>query len=172
MLKDFGTLKPLIHKTAFVAENSTVIGDVEMRENSSLWFGCVARGDCGKIIIGKNSNVQDNSVIHGDDREGVNKGVTIGDNVSAGHRVILHGTTIGSNCLIGMGAILLSGSIVGDNCIIGAGAVVTEGQVIPSNSVVMGLPAKVVRSIKTEELARVKLNWTRYVELKNSYLKA
>jgi carbonic anhydrase/acetyltransferase-like protein (isoleucine patch superfamily) len=167
-LVSFGGKMPRIGKRAYVAENATLIGDVSLGEDSSVWYGAVLRGDMHYIKIGKNCSVQDNSVMHGTaDRFPT----VVGDNVSIGHNAIVHGCTIGNNCIIGMGAIILEGAEIGDWCIIGAGAVVPEGMVIGSNSVVFGMPAKVAKKVTAEHRSRITRNWKAYVRLKDRYLK-
>ncbi len=167
MIYEFEGKKPRIAKNVFIADSAEVLGDVDIGENSSIWFGAVVRGDQNFIKIGRNSNVQDNSVVH------VNEDhcVEIGDRVVIGHKAIIHGTKIKGNCIIGMGSILLNGSEVGENCIIGAGAVIVEDQKIPSNSIAVGIPAKVVKQVSAEHLKRIEINWQEYVELNSNYLK-
>ena len=153
--------KPKIHPSAFIAEGSYVIGDVEMEENSSIWFGVVVRGDINRIRIGKNSNIQDGSVVH------VTAGkhpVTIGEKVSIAHRVMVHGCTIEDECLIGMNSTILDGAKIGHHSIIAAGALVTEGMEVPHHSVVMGVPGKVVRKVRPDELKRIETNWQHYLD--------
>lgn len=150
-----------IPNAAFIAPNSTVIGDVVTGQEVNVWYGAVIRADKDRITIGDRSNIQDNCVVH------TSKGhpVTIGDDVSIGHGAILHGCTIGSTVLVGMGAIVLNGAVVGDNTIIGAGAVITEGKVIPPGSLVLGLPGKVIRTLSDEEIAGIRTNASEYVKL-------
>ncbi|HLC59781.1 MAG TPA: gamma carbonic anhydrase family protein [archaeon] len=168
MIVGFENKSPKIHKTAFVAPTAELIGDVRIGEDASIWFGAVLRGDMHYIKIGKNSSVQDNSVLHGT----MNKFPTIiGDNVSVGHNAIVHGCVVGNNCIIGMGAIILEGAEIGDWCIIGAGSLVTEGAKIPSNSIVLGIPGKVVKQVSEEHKKRITDNWKEYVGLKNKYMK-
>ncbi|WP_211285274.1 gamma carbonic anhydrase family protein [Sporomusa acidovorans] len=143
---EFEGIKPALDKKTFIAEGAKVIGAVTMKEFSSLWFNTVARGDVSRIEIGRYTNVQDNSVVHvADDYPTI-----IGDYVTIGHNAIIHGCTIEDHCLIGMGAVVLNGAVVGEGSIIAAGAVVKEKQVIPPNSLVVGIPAKVVRSTEAE----------------------
>ena len=134
---------PKLGEGAWVADTATVIGDVELAPNASVWFGTVIRGDMDTIRIGRNSNIQDLSVLHAD--AGVP--LTIGDNVSVGHQVMLHGCTIGDGSLIGIQSVILNGAKIGRNCIVGAGSVVTEGKEFPDNSLIIGSPAKVVRTL-------------------------
>lgn len=149
----------------WIAPNATVIGQVELKRNASIWFGSVVRGDVERIEIGENSNIQDCSVVHAD--AGVP--TVVGANVTVGHMVMLHGCTIGDGSLIGIGAVVLNGARIGRNCLIGARALITEGQVIPDNSMVLGSPGKVVRTLTPEQLARFQGgaqhyvdNWKRY----------
>ena len=151
----------------WVAPDAVVIGKVKLERNASVWFGAVLRGDNDLIVIGENSNVQDGAVLHTD----AGLPLTVGRNCTIGHRAILHGCTIGDNTLIGMGATILNGARIGGNCLIGANALVTEGKVIPDNSLVMGAPAKVVRVLDTEAVAKLAasaagyaLNWQRYAK--------
>jgi carbonic anhydrase/acetyltransferase-like protein (isoleucine patch superfamily) len=144
-------LVPQIHPTAYVASSAEVIGDVHMAEGSSVWFGVVIRGDSETIRIGKGSNVQDLSMLHAD--EGVP--LTIGENVTIGHQVMLHGCTIGNGSLIGIQAVVLNNAKIGKNCLVGAGSVVTEGKEFPDNALIIGSPAKVVRIMDEVQIARL-----------------
>ena len=155
-----------IDKTVFIADGAKVIGDVEMGEGCGVWFNAVIRGDSNEIKIGKNSNVQDNAVIH----TSKSCGVQIGDNVTIGHGAIVHGCTIGNNVMIGMGAIVLDGAVIVDNSIIGAGALVTQGKEIPAGSLVFGNPAKVVRELTEQEIASITDNASAYVDTAALYL--
>lgn len=166
IFKPFRGLWPKIHPTARAAENAVILGDVTMEENSSLWFGVIARGDVAPIVIGANSNIQDGCLLH--NRTGIP--TIIGKNVTAGHGAILHGCTVGDNCLIGMGAILLNGSVIGEGSIVAAGSLVTERTVIPPGSMVMGSPGKVVRAVRPDELAHTLSNAEKYVEFANEQL--
>ena len=136
-------IAPQIDPTAWVAPDANVIGNVVLAAKSSVWFGCTIRGDNEKIAVGTGSNVQENCVFHSD----IGFPLTIGVNCTIGHKVMLHGCTIGDNSLIGMGATVLNGAKIGKNCLIGAGALVTENKVIPDGSLVMGAPGKVVRTL-------------------------
>lgn len=144
-------MKPFVHPQAVVE------GDVRIGDGSSVWASAVLRGDEGRIVVGKNVSIQENSSVHG-------AGTVIGDNVTIGHNVVVHGCRIGANCIIGMGAIVLSGATIGPWCIVGAGAVVTEGAKIPAGSLVLGVPGKVVRSLTDADKARITANWKDYVE--------
>ncbi len=138
---------PNIHPTSYIAPGATVIGAVTLRENSSVWYQCVVRGDINRIIIGPRSNIQDGTVIHvSDDFPAV-----IGADVSVGHRAIIHACEIGDGTLVGMGAIVMDGAVIGRGCIIGAGSLVTKGMRVPDGSLVTGAPARVVRALSAEE---------------------
>ncbi len=169
VLTEFMGKKPRIHKTAYVSETANIIGDVVVGENSSVWNGTVMRGDMHFIRVGKNSSVQDNCILHGTENL---YSTTVGDNVSIGHGAIVHGCKVGDNCIIGMGSVILEGAEIGDWCIIGAGAVVPEGTKIPGGSIVMGVPAKVVRQVTDAHKERITKNWQAYVALKDAYIKA
>jgi len=136
-------ITPTIATDAWVAPDANVIGNVELAAKSSVWFGCTLRGDNERITVGQGSNVQENCVFHSD--EGYP--LTVGSNCTIGHKVMLHGCTIGDNSLVGMGAPILNGAQIGKNCLIGAGALVTENKIIPDGSLVMGAPGKVVRDL-------------------------
>ena len=153
-------------KDVFIAPNATVIGNVSLGAQSSVWFGAVLRGDGDSITIGERTNIQDGSIIH------VDPGfpVEIGNEVIVGHAAIVHGAKIGNNTLIGMRSTLLNGVVVGDWCIIGAHALLTEGMQIPDYSVVMGAPAKIVKTLSEEQKQKVKRNAEVYVELAAKYL--
>lgn len=133
----------------WVAPNAQVMGDVTLESGVGIWFGVVLRGDNDPITVGEGSNIQENTVIHTD----IGYPVTIGKNCTIGHSAVIHGCTIGDNSLIGMGATVLNGAVVGRNCLIGAGALVTEGKVIPDGSLVVGMPAKVIRALDADAIA-------------------
>lgn len=152
---------PHFHPTVRIAENVSVIGDVTLAERSSLWYGTIVRGDTAPITIGADTNVQDGCILHAD--PGIP--TVIGKNVTVGHGAILHGCTVGDDCLIGMGATLLNNCVIGEGSIIAAGALVTERAVIPPGSMVMGCPGKIVRAIRPEELAANRASAEHYVEL-------
>jgi carbonic anhydrase/acetyltransferase-like protein (isoleucine patch superfamily) len=146
-------VRPTIGEGVFVAPNAVVVGDVHLGDGSSVWFGTTIRGDVFPIRIGARTNVQDGAVVH---VTGGKAKTTVGDDVTIGHMVLLHGCTIGSVCLIGMGSVVLDGAIVEDHCVIGAGSLVAPGKRIPSGSLAMGRPAKVVRKLTEEDRALVK----------------
>ena len=139
---------PQIHPSAFIAPSATVMGDVTVGADSSVFFGAVARSELVPIVIGQRTNIQDNCVLHADP----GLPMTIGDGVTVGHGAILHSCTVGDNSLIGMGAIVLNGAAIGQNCIVAAGALVPQGMVVPDGSLVMGSPAKVRRSVTDQEI--------------------
>ena len=143
----------------WVAPNAVLIGKVRLLKGASAWWGCVLRGDNDWITIGENSNIQDNSVVHTDPGQPV----TVGANVTVGHKVILHSTAIGDNSLIGMGSTLLNRSKIGKNCLIGAGTLIAEGKEIPDNSLVVGAPGRVVRQLSEPQLAMLKISAEIYV---------
>ena len=144
-------MTPQIAESAWVADSAEVMGDVVLAEDVSVWFGVVARGDKDTIRIGAGSNIQDLSVLHAD--AGVP--LTIGSGVTVGHKVMLHGCTVGDGSLIGIGAVVLNGAKIGKNCLVGAGSLVTEGKEFPDGVLIRGAPAKVVRELTPEERARV-----------------
>ena len=146
MIRSLGGKTPSIHPTAFISEAAYIVGDVEIGEGSSIWPGTVIRGDTGKITIGKFTNVQDNSVLHGDDD------VVIGDNVTIGHRGMCHGRNIGNRVLIGNGAILNDGVLVGEESVIGSGSMILENMDIPEKSIVVGMPGRVRGTVKEKHV--------------------
>lgn len=150
---------PKLAADAWVAPTADVMGNVELGPKSSIWFGAVLRGDNDLIKIGAQSNIQDNSVLHTDP----GMPLTLGQGVTVGHKVMLHGCTIGDNCLIGIGATILNGVTIGNNCIIGAHALITEGKTIPDNSMVIGAPGKVVKTLTEAQIGMLKLNAQVYV---------
>ena len=141
---------PQLAPGAWIADSAQVIGPVELGPNVSVWFGVVIRGDNDLIRIGANSNIQDCAVLHSD--SGVP--LTIGENVSVGHQAMLHGCTIGDGSLIGIGAVVLNNAKIGRNCIVGAGAIVTEGKEFPDNSLIVGTPAKAIRTLDADAVAK------------------
>ena len=146
MIRSLGGKTPSIHPTAFISEAAYIVGDVEIGEGSSIWPGTVIRGDTGKITIGKFTNIQDNSVLHGDDD------VIIGDNVTIGHRVMCHGRNIGNRVLIGNGAILNDGVLVGEESVIGSGSMILENMDIPEKAIVVGMPGRIRGSVKDKHV--------------------
>ena len=167
MIYDLEKITPKLDQECWVAPNAIIIGKVELKKNSNVWFNAVLRGDLEPIIIGENSNVQDGSVIHTDP----GCPVTIGNRVTVGHMVMLHGCQIADDCLIGIGSIILNKAKIGKNCIIGANALITENKVIPEKSLVLGSPGKVVRQVTDKEIENIKENARHYVENFKKYKK-
>ncbi|WP_102399733.1 gamma carbonic anhydrase family protein [Haloimpatiens massiliensis] len=165
MLTNFKGKNPNINEKTFIATSADIIGDVTLETGANIWYGAVLRGDTNKIYIGKNTNIQDNSVVHVD----MDKPCTLGDGVTVGHRAIVHGCTVKNNVLVGMGAIILNGAEIGENTIIGAGSLVTQNKKIPSGVLCMGVPAKVVRELTEEEIDSIKKSAQHYVELSCEY---
>lgn len=148
-------------KAIRVASNATVVGEVTLGENTSVWYGAVLRGDDHFIRVGSNTNIQDNCVLH----TSSSTPVILGDNVTVGHAAIIHGCTVENGALVGMGAILLNGCVVGEEAMVAAGALVPQGMVIPPRMLAVGSPARVVRPLREEELARSRQSSVRYVSL-------
>ena len=167
MIIPFNSIKPKIHEIAFIADDAAVIGDVEVGEDSSVWFGSVVRGDMNFIRIGARTNIQDITVVHVTSNT---HPTILEDEITVGHRVVLHGCHVESGCLIGIGAILLDGVRVGRSSLVAAGSLLTPGTQIPPRSLVMGAPAKVKRELTAAELAHLDQSWRNYVELKKQYL--
>ena len=155
-----GTHSPQIDPQSWIAPNATVIGQVHLAKNASIWWNATVRGDTDRIRIGRGSNIQDNSVLHTD--PGIP--LVVGKNVTVGHRVILHGCTVGDNSLIGMGSTLLNGAVIGNNCLIGANTLIPEGKVFPERVLIVGSPGKVVRELTDDEVARLPGSAERYVQ--------
>lgn len=151
---------PHVPASAWVADSADVMGDVVLGEHASVWFGAVLRGDTDRITVGEGSNVQDGSVLHAD--HGVP--LTIGRHVTVGHKVTLHGCTIGDESLIGIGAVVLNGAKIGKNCLVGAGALVTEGKEFPDGVMILGSPAKAVRPLTPEQIEGLRRSARHYVE--------
>lgn len=165
MILKFKEFYPVIHPKAWIAPSADLIGNIEIGEDSSVWFGCVIRSDVNEVRIGKNTNIQDLSCIHTD----TDSKTIIGNNVTVGHRVMLHGCKIEDNCLIGMSATILDNAVIGAGSIVGANSLVTSGKVFPPKSLIMGSPAKVVRELSDEEVEGLKNHAMHYVEYKNNY---
>jgi carbonic anhydrase/acetyltransferase-like protein (isoleucine patch superfamily) len=166
MIKAFNKIEPKIDPSAFIADDAVIIGDVEIGEDCSIWYGSIVRGDVNFIRIGGRTNIQDGCIVH---VSSDTNSTVIEDEVTVGHKVVLHGCHVESRCLIGIGAILLDGVHVGRNSLVAAGSLLTPGTQIPPNSVVMGSPARVKRSVNDDELAYLDRSWRNYVELKNRY---
>ena len=167
MIMELNGHKPDTEKALFIAENAVIIGDVTLEEGVSVWFGAVLRGDSGPIYIGKNSNVQDNCVVHND----AGTRVTVGENVTVGHGAILHGCTVKDNCIIGMGATIMNNSVISENSIVGAGALISEGKIFPEGSLIMGCPGKAVKPVSDEQRGYIGTNAQAYLEEAAMYLK-
>jgi carbonic anhydrase/acetyltransferase-like protein (isoleucine patch superfamily) len=150
----------LVHPSAFIAPTAAVMGDVTVGQDASIWYQTVLRGDMAPIVIGSHSNIQDGTIVH------VDTGVpcTVGQRVAVGHRVILHGCTVGDDCLIAMGSVLLNGVTIGSGSVVAAGAVVPEGMQVPPKSLIMGVPARIIRPVDAALAERVKATWTHYVK--------
>jgi len=146
----------------YIAPNATLVGDVKLGNEVSVWYGAVLRGDSGTITVGDRTNIQDNCVLH--------EAVTLGAGCSVGHGAILHGCTVGDNCVIGMGAIVLNGAILGENCLVGAGAVVTGKMNAPAGSLILGNPAAVVKPLTQEQLDYIRADAENYVNLAKKQL--
>ncbi|MBN2163810.1 MAG: gamma carbonic anhydrase family protein [Pontiellaceae bacterium] len=165
MIYQFEERIPSLPEEYYVAGSAEVIGDVRLGNQSSVWFGTVLRGDIEPIILGARTNIQDNSVAH----TSRNQPTILGDDVTVGHKVTLHGCKVGNNCLIGMGAILLDGCEIGENCIIGAGTLVGQGRKIPAGSLAVGTPARVIRSLSDADFQNIHSFAARYVALQARY---
>ena len=166
MIRPFNEIQPKIHETAFVADDVTIVGDVEIGEDASVWFGSVLRGDVNYIRIGARTNIQDQTIIHVS-----SKGLptVVEEEVTLGHRVTLHACHVERGCLIGIGAILMDGVRIGDHSLVGAGSLLTPGTQIPPRSLVIGSPGRVKRELTDDELGSLEQSWRNYVELKNKY---
>jgi carbonic anhydrase/acetyltransferase-like protein (isoleucine patch superfamily) len=166
VIKPFNGIEPKIHETAFITEDAIVIGDVEIGEDASVWFGSIVRGDVNYIRIGARTNIQDASVIHVSSRT---HPTVLEEEITVGHRVTLHGCHIERGCLIGIGSILMDGVRVGAQSLVGAGSLLTPGTQVPPRSLVLGSPARVKRELTDDELAFLDRSWRNYVELKAKY---
>ena len=153
-------ISPRLADTAWVADSAKVMGNVELAADTSVWFGAVLRGDTEVIRVGRGSNIQENAVVHAD----IGFPVLIGENVTVGHQVMLHGCSIGDGSLIGIQAVVLNGAKIGKHCLVGAGALVTEGKEFPDGSMIIGAPAKVVRQLTPEQMAGLDRSAEHYVE--------
>ena len=164
-LYQLDNLTPTVHESAWVADSAQVLGNVHLAEDSSVWFGVVIRGDTDTISVGRGTNIQDNSVLHADS----GMPLTIGDNVTVGHQVMLHGCTIGEGSLIGIQAVVLNGAKIGKHCLVGAGSLVTEGKEFPDGSMILGSPAKAVRQLSPEQIEGLKMSAKHYVDNARRY---
>lgn len=165
MLIEYKGLKPKIHPTAKVFQNAVLAGDITLDKNVNVWFNVSMRGDMAPITIGKNTNIQDNAVIH----TSLSFPTVIGNNVTVGHGAIIHAATIEDDCLIGMGSIILDGAVVKKGALVGAGALVPPNKIIPENSLVVGNPMKIIRTLTPEELRANQTNNYHYLELMKEY---
>ena len=168
MLYSLAERRPEVHPSCFVADSASIIGSVILEEDASVWFNVVIRGDMDRIRVGRRTNVQDGSVLHTD----IGIYMQIGEGVTVGHMVMLHGCQIGDHSLIGMGSVILNGASVGKHCLIGANTLITEGKVIPDGSVVMGSPGKVVRTLDEAGRAVLEASAAHYVENARNYTHA
>ena len=173
MIHKFKNYIPKIGQHTWIADSADVIGEVECGKDCSIWFGCVVRGDVHYIKIGDRTNIQDLSMIHvthykNNDKSTGNPTI-IGNDVTVGHRVMLHGCTIEDACLIGMSATILDGAVIGKESIVGAGALVTKNKIFPPRSLIVGSPAKAIRELTDEEVAELYASAKRYVEFKKDY---
>ncbi|MFF1396700.1 gamma carbonic anhydrase family protein [Streptomyces sp. NPDC058287] len=165
LITGIGGKDPDLDQEAFAAPTSVVIGEVTLHAGASVWYGAVLRADCGPIVLGADSNIQDNCTVH------VDPGfpVTVGERVSVGHNAVLHGCTVEDDCLVGMGATVLNGAVIGAGSLVAAQALVPQGMQVPPGSLVAGVPAKVKRPLTDEERAGITLNGTLYVELAKAH---
>jgi gamma-carbonic anhydrase len=168
MIKPFQNLQPKIHESVFIAEDAVIIGDVEIGENSSVWYGSILRGDVNYIRVGARTNIQDGCIIHVSSRT---HPTILEDEITLGHRVTLHGCYVETGCLIGIGAIVLDGARIGKSSLVAAGTLVTPGTQIPPRSLVMGSPAKVKRELTDAEVKDLERFWQNYVSLSEIYRK-
>jgi carbonic anhydrase/acetyltransferase-like protein (isoleucine patch superfamily) len=166
MLEAYLHHNPKLAPSAWVHEFAVVIGHVELASEVSIWPGAILRGDQGSIRIGTKSNIQDGTVVHA--TQGLSN-TSVGERVTVGHNAVLHGCTIGSDCLIGMGAIILDNAIIGDGCIVGAGALILKDTVVPPGSLVLGNPAREFRTVTEQQKLAIKEGWQAYVRLANEY---
>ena len=167
MIMDFEGVTPRINKNTYISESVDIIGKVNVEENVNIWFGTRLRGDMNNIIIGENTNIQENSVVHVD----INSPCIIGKNVTIGHGTIIHGCSISDNVLVGMGSIILNNAKIGKNTIIGAGSLVTQGKEFPEGVLILGNPAKVVRKLTQAEIESIQCSADNYVRLSKKYKK-
>lgn len=165
MKLQFNGVAPSINENAYVSESVDIIGDVKVEENVSIWFGARLRADMNKIVIGANSNIQENAVVHVD----IESPVIIGENVTIGHSAIIHGCNISNNVLVGMGSIILNNAKISKNSIVGAGALVTQGKEFEEGVLILGNPAKAVRKLSEEEIKSIKRSAGNYVALSKKY---
>ena len=165
MILELDNIKPKIHENTFIANSADIIGNVEIFENASIWFGAVLRGDVEKIVVGKNSNIQDNSTVHTD----FGIPCIIGENVTVGHSVVLHSCNISDNVIVGMGSTILNGAKIAKNCLVGANSLVTHKLEYEEGMLILGNPAKIVRMLTDEEIEHIIKNANHYVENAKRY---
>jgi len=165
MIRTFLDKKPILNVDVYISETSVIIGDVILKRNTNIWFGAVLRGDVGRIIIGEDTNIQENTIIHVDE----NEQVEVGNGCTIGHGAIIHGCTIGNNTLVGMGSIILNGAEIGNNTIIGAGSLVTQNKKFEDGVLIIGNPAKVVRQLTSEEIENNKKSCLEYIKLSKKF---
>lgn len=166
MIKNYKSISPKIADGVFVAENASVIGSVKIGKGCSVWYGAVIRADSDSIVIGENTNIQDNCTVH----TAFDYGVKIGNGVTVGHNAVVHGCTVGDNTLIGMNSTILNGAVIGNNSIVGAGALVTEHKQFPDNSLIIGIPAKAVATLDDEAVEKIRQNGIEYTAFAKDYL--
>lgn len=167
MIYQLGELSPKISKSCFIAPNASLIGNVVLEENASIWFNVVIRADLAEVKIGKNSNIQDGCILHVD--EGFP--IEVAENVTIGHKVMLHGCSIGEGSLVGINAVVLNGAKIGKNCLVGANALVTENMVIPDGSLVLGSPAKIIKKLDEKTQKMITEGAAHYVHSNHKYKK-
>ena len=165
MIREYNGKKPKIHASAFVSEFAYLIGDIEIGAESSVWPGVIIRADSGKIVIGERTNIQDNTVVHGD------HDVRIGNGVTMGHNVMCHAKTVGDNVMLANGSIINEGVVIGKTCLIGSAATIVDNMVIPDNSLVVGSPGRVLRKVTEEEIKAIHENAKHYVDGSKKYKK-
>ena len=167
MVMEFEGVTPKIDENTYISESVDIIGKVEILENANIWFGTRLRGDMNNIVIGRNTNIQENSVVHVDSKSPC----IIGNNVTIGHGAIIHGCNIADNVLVGMGSIILNNAKIGNNTIIGAGSLITQGKEFPEGVLILGNPAKVIRELTKVEIESIKKSADNYVSLSKKYKK-
>ena len=169
IVRGYDGKEPRLGARVFVADNAALIGDVQLGDDCSIWYGAALRGDIHYIRIGARTNIQDNSVVHVEQGTGP---AIVGDEVTVGHAAVVHGCTIERGALIGIGASVLSHAVVGEQALIGAGALVPEGMHVPPRSLVLGVPGRVKRDLTKDEIARLERSWKSYVTYKDQYLRS
>lgn len=167
MILPLDDIQPKVGRNVFVAPGSHIVGRVELADGVSIWFNCTLRGDLEPIIVGRDTNIQDGCVLHTD----AGYPCVIGEEVTVGHSAIVHGARVGNGALIGMGAVVLTGAVIGEGAIVGAGAVVPEGMEIPAGKLALGVPARVIRDVKPEEVKRVQEGVRHYAANRDRFLR-